>query len=146
MKHSKTLLSLFALTFLFAFCASKEGFQQKFPQKISTISYEKWMGGRQETGSGTTIHIEFQKPLSKNIQLKKIYFQDHETQIVKETETKYKASFYFNAIYRNPNSSNFASKKVNLKQNEALIEYQNNNKIVFYKCRYIKEIPMIAYP
>lgn len=146
MKHSKTLFFLFAVSFLFAFCASKDGLQQKFPQKITTVSYEKWMGGRKEAGSGTTIRIQFQKPLSKSIQLEKIYFQGFETQIVQENETNFKASFYFNAIYRDPNSSNFDSKKFNLKQNEAVIEYQKNNKIFFYKCRNIKEIPMIAYP
>ena len=146
MKHTKTIFLLFTLQFLFAFCTSKEGFQQKFPQEISTISFEKWMGGRQEAGSGTTIRIELKKPLSKNIHLEKIYFQGFETQIVQENETTFKASFYFNAIYRNPNSSNFDSKKFNLKQNEAVIEYQKNNKTFFYKCRNIKEIPMIAYP
>ena len=146
MKHTKTIFFLFALQFLCAFCTSKEGFQQKFPQEISTISFEKWMGGRQEAGSGTTIRIELKKPLSKNAHLEKIYFQGFETQIVQENETTFKASFYFNAIYRNPNSSNFDSKNFNLKQNEAVIEYQKNNKTFFYKCRNIKEIPMIAYP
>ena len=146
MKHTKTIFFLFALQFLFAFCGSKEGFPQKFPQEISTISFEKWMGGRQEAGSGTTIRIELKKPLSKNVHLEKIYFQGFETQIEQENETTFKASFYFNAIYRNPNSSNFDSKNFNLKQNEAVIEYQKNNKTFFYKCRNIKEIPMIAYP
>jgi hypothetical protein len=146
MKHTKTIFFLFALQFLFAFCGSKEGFQQKFPQEISAISFEKWMAGRKETGSGTTIRIEFKKPLSKIIHLEKIYFQGFETQIERENETTFKASFYFNAIYRNPNSSNFDSKKFILKQNEAVIEYQKNNKTFFYKCRNIKEIPMIAYP
>ena len=136
MKHTKTIFFLFALQFLFAFCASKEGFQQKFPQEISAISFEKWMGGRQEAGSGTTIRIELKKPLSKDIHLEKIYFQGFETQIERENETTFKANFYFNAIYRNPNSSNFDSKKFNLKQNEAVIEYQKNNKIRIYQ--YIK--------
>ena len=138
------LLSLLLISL--TFCATKEILKVNFTQEIASMSFEKWMAGRQEAGSGTTIRIEFKKPLSKNIHLEKIYFQGFETQIVQENETNFKASFYFNAIYRNPNSSNFDSKNFNLKQNEAVIEYQKNNKTFFYKCRNIKEIPMIAYP
>lgn len=74
MKHTKTIFFLFALQFLFFFCASKEGFQQNFPQEISTISFEKWMAGRQEAGSGTTIRIELKKTTFKKYTLRKNLF------------------------------------------------------------------------
>jgi hypothetical protein len=145
MKSYLKQFSLFALFNVFTFCATKQNLKATFPQEIVSISFEKWTGGRRETGSGTTISIEFKKPLSKTIHLEKIYFQGFETQIAQENETNFKANFYLNAIYRNPNSSNFDSKKFNLKQNEAVIEYQNKNKTYFYKCSNIKEIPMIMY-
>lgn len=143
-KYIKQFL-LLSLLISLTFCSTKEYLKVNFPQEIESISFEKWTGGRQEAGSGSTIRIKFKKPLSKTIHLEKIYFQGFETQIAKENEINFKASFYFNAIYRNPNSSNFDSKKFNLKQNEAVIEYQKNNKTFFYKSRNIKEIPMIMY-
>ena len=143
-KHIKRFL-LLSLLISLTFCATKQNLKATFPQEIESISVEKWTGGRSETGSGTTIKIEFKKPLLKNIQLQKIYFQNQETEIVQENETKYSASFHSNALYREHHSSDAASKNFNLKDNEAVIEYQNHNKTYFYKCSNIKEIPMIMY-
>ena len=145
MKSYSKLLLLFALFNVFTFCATKQNLKATFPQEIASISFEKWTGGRRETGSGTTISIEFKKPLHKNIQLQKVYFQNQETEIVQENETKYRANFHSNAIYRENPSSDSASKNFNLKDNEAIIEYQNKNKTYFYKCSNLKEIPMIMY-
>ena len=130
---------------LLTFCASKENLKANFPQEIASMSFEKWTGGRRETGSGTKVSIKFEKPLPKNIHLQKIYFQNQETEIVQENETKFSASFYSNALYREKHSSDAASKNFNLKDNEAVIEYKNQSKTYFYKCSNIKEIPMIMY-
>ena len=143
-KYIKQLL-LLSLFNLFTFCVSKQNLKATFPQEITSMSFEKWTGGRRETGSGTKVSIEFKKPLQKNIHLKKIYFQNQETEIVQENETKYGANFHSNALYRERHSSDAASKNFNLKDNEAVIEYQNHNKTYFYKCSNIKEIPMIMY-
>ena len=145
MKSYSKLFLLFALFNGFTFCATKKNFKKIFPQEIASISFEKWMGGRKETGIGTTISIEFKKQLQKNIHLQKIYFQNQETEIVQENETKFRANFHSNALYREHHSSNSDSKNFNLKDNEAVIEYQNKNKTYFYKCGNIKEIPMIMY-
>ena len=136
---------LVSLLFSFLFCATKENFKKTFPQEIASISFEKWTGGRRETGSGTTISIEFKNPLQKNIHLQKVYFQNQETEIVQENETKFRANVHSNALYREHHSSDSDSKNFNLKDNEAVIEYQNKNKTYFYKCSNIKEIPMIMY-
>lgn len=145
MKSYSKLFLLFALFNGFTFCATKENFKKTFPQEIASISFEKWTGGRRETGSGTTISIEFKKQLQKNIHLQKVYFQNQETEIVQENRTKFRANFHSNALYRVHHSSNSDSKNFNLKYNEAVIEYQNKNKTYFYKCSNIKEIPMIMY-
>ena len=143
-KYIKQLL-LLSLFNIFTFCVSKQNLKSTFPQEITSMSFEKWTGGRRETGSGKTFTIEFKKPLLKNIHLQKIYFQNQETEIVQENETKYSANFHSNALYREQHSSDAASKNFNLKDNEAVIEYQNHNKTYFYKCSNIKEIPMIMY-
>ncbi|CAN1546027.1 hypothetical protein MCEGE10_01964 [Flavobacteriaceae bacterium] len=143
----KYIIQLLLLTLfnLITFCASKENLKANFPQEITSMSFEKWTGGRRETGSGTKVSIEFKKQLPKNIHLQKIYFQNQETEIVQENETKFSASFHSNALYREQHSSDAASKNFNLKDNEAVIEYQNQSKTYFYKCSNIKEIPMIMY-
>ena len=145
MKKYITQLLLLTLFNLITFCASKENLKANFPQEITSMSFEKWTGGRRETGSGTKVSIEFKKQLPKNIHLQKIYFQNQETEIVQENETKFSASFHSNALYREQHSSDAASKNFNLKDNEAVIEYQNQSKTYFYKCSNIKEIPMIMY-
>ncbi|MSP84338.1 MAG: hypothetical protein EXR18_00715 [Flavobacteriaceae bacterium] len=145
MKKKINPLLLLLVFNLLAFCATKENSKAPFTQEIASISFEKWTGGRRETGSGTKVSIKFNKPLQKNIHLKKIYFQNQETEILKENETKYSASFHSNALYQEYHSSDIASKNFNLKDNEAVIEYQNHNKTYFYKCSNIKEIPMIIY-
>ena len=143
-KHIRRFL-LLSLSISLTFCASKDNLKATFPQEIASISFEKWTGGRRETGSGTKVSIEFKKSLPKNIHLQKIYFQNQKTEIVQDNETKYSASFHSNALYREQHSSDAATKNFNLNGNEAVIEYQNQSKTYFYKCSNIKEIPMIMY-
>ena len=125
--------------------ASKDLFYAAMPQEIKSITFENWTSGRMESGSGTVFIIEFEKPLRSNVRIEKIFYKNQETEIVQETETKYSASFHSNALYREQHSSDAASKNFNLKDNEAVIEYQNRNKTYFYKYSNIKEIPMIMY-
>ena len=65
----RLLLSLLLISL--TVCATKENLKVNFPQEIESISFEKWTGGRSEAGSGTTITIEFKKPLQNNIHLQK---------------------------------------------------------------------------
>ena len=145
MKKTAQRLLLFMILGLLSFCATKENLKVTFPQEIVSISCERWTGGRRETGNGITISIEFKKPLQKSIHLEKLYLEKLEAKIVKENEKKYRASFFANALFREPKSSNTTTKNFHLKENEAVIEYQNHNKTYFYKCSNIKEIPMIMY-
>lgn len=145
MKKKINLFVVIVIPILFTFCAVKESLKSTFPQEIGSITFEKWSGGRMESGSGATIIIALKKPLQKNVYLQRVYFQNQETEIVQETETIFRANFHSNALYREQLSSNIASKNFNLKDNEAVIEYQIHKKTYFYKCSNIKEIPMIMY-
>lgn len=143
-KHVLQLLVLSALVLL-PFCASKKNYKKNFPQEIVSMSFEKWNGGREELGSGATIFIDLKKPLQKNIHLKKIYFQNQESAITKDNETRYSSNFHSNTVHNKFHSSDVISKNFELKDNEAVIEYQKHNKIYFLKCINIKETPMIMY-
>lgn len=146
MKIIPSLFYLIVILNLFSCNASKDPFYASTPQKIKSISFENWTGGRMESGSGTVFMIEFEKPLQKNILLEKLYYRNLETEIVQINETKFKANFHYNAIYQEHQNSTNATKEFQLKVNEAVIEYQKNNQKYWYKCSPIKEIAPIEFP
>lgn len=142
----KKTVSLFIIIINLLSCnASKDQFYAAMPQEIRSITIENWTGGRMESGSGTVFIIEFEKPLLSNVHIEKIYYKNLETEFVQVNETKFKANFHYIAIFQEFQTSAIATKKFHLKDNEAVIEYQKNNKTYFYKCSNIKEIPMIMY-
>lgn len=139
-----------------------EQFQKCFPQKIKEIYIQKWVSGVRGGGSGTNFYIKLKKPLSNTIQLEKIYFQKQQAKLHFRGDNLYTAHFISN-INREGNdlesnsSSQYVVKPINntkqnsnfkfvLKDNEAVLEYVENNKTKFFKIKKIKEIPMIPYP
>jgi hypothetical protein len=141
-----------------SFCAQKPRIQAKFPQELASVYYQKWVGGVRGSGGGIHFHIEFKKPLSSDIQLEKVYFQNLEAKMERQSQTVFVANFV--KKYNNPDlileddsNKEYGNKapviekpKFNLKPNEAMLEYRKKNKILFFKIKNIKEKPMIAYP
>jgi len=158
MKGFKTGIFVFCIAVSMTFCASKNNTQTDFPQKPSAVYFQKWIGGRPETGGGTHFYIEFAKPLSKAIQLKKVYFQQQEAAIEKVDDKKYVANFISpdqksDLIMNGETSQEYGNKapemqqpKFDLKPDEAVIEYTYKQKKRFYKISNIKEKQLIAYP
>jgi hypothetical protein len=146
MKTITPLLLLIIILNLFSCKALKETVYASSPQKIKSITLENWTAGRMESGSGTVLIIELEKPLQTNIQLEKIYFKNLETEIVKVNETTFRANFHYNAIYQKHENSAIGTKDFHLKENEAVIEYQKNNKKYWHKCTQIKEITPLLFP
>jgi len=146
MKTITPIFSLIIILNLFSCKASKETIYTSPPQKIKSITFENWTAGRMESGSGTVFMIELEKPLQTNIQLEKIYYKDLETELVKVNETTFRANFHYNAIYQKHKNSAIGVNKFLLKENEAVIEYQKNNKKYWHKCTQIKEITPILFP
>jgi hypothetical protein len=151
------LLAIIATTMSFS-TLNQDDTTTCFPQKIAAVYYQKWVGGIKGAGGGTHFHIKFKKPLLATIQLGKIYFQQQEATVQKESEGVYVAHFR-----KDPNPNDFilnanptteygneppiiTKPKFDLKPNEAILEYTENNKKRFFKIKKIKEIPMIAYP
>jgi hypothetical protein len=145
------------IPFSLFFCASKQKVQATFPQEIETVYFQKWIGGQEQTGSGTNFHIIFKKALSKEIQLNKIYFQNQEATFDQENEATFVAHFYQqpkNDIILDVDPKKeignkppkILKPKYNLKPNEAIVEYTKNNKKSLFKIKNIKERELIAYP
>lgn len=146
MKKIASLFFLIIILTLFSCNASKATIYASSPQEIKLITIENWTAGRMESGSQTVIIIELERPLQNNIQLKKIYYKNLETELVQLNETKFIANFHYNAIFQEHQNSAFASKDFHLKDNEAILEYQKNNMKYWYKCSQIKEIPPAQFP
>lgn len=146
MKKTTSLFLIIIILNLFSCNTSKRVFYASPPQEIKSITLENWVGGRMESGSGTAFVIEFVKPLQNSIRLEKIYYRNLETELIQVNETNFKANFHYNKIYQKHQTSLISSKEFNLKENEAVIEYQKDNLKYWYKCTQIKEIAPIEFP
>ena len=140
------------------YCAPKENKKTKFPQKIKSVYFQKKVDIKEAKNSGTDFYIEFEEPLSKDIQLVKIYFQNQEADL----EPVSKNIFVAHLAYKRTNPDLILHKdsrkeygnqapiivkpKFNLKPTEALLEYKSNGKSYFFKINNPKEKPMIEYP
>lgn len=148
------LLSAISLSF----CASSQELKTVFPQEIAAVYFERWVGGREETGSGTHFYIEFKKPLSSTFRLQKVYFKNQVASFEKLTDNTFVAHFYNrkknpDLIMHRDSLKEYGNEpplmvkpKFPLKPNEALLEYKLNGKTRFYKIKNPKERPMMAYP
>lgn len=151
MKHlMKGFLGL-AIVLGLSCCASKAQNTKAFPQEFESVYFQKWIGGQQLTGSGTNFFIEFKKPLSKEIQPQKIYFQNQEAVCQQLNDTIVAAYFYQkpnkqDLVLNNNETTTTQKPKYNLLPNEAVIEYALNGENLFFKIVGIKEKELIAYP
>ncbi len=149
MKKSATLISLFIIVIIFTFCAMKQELQSQFPQEIKLVYYQKEEFLNQE--QGIKLYIEFKNPLASSIKLVKIYFQN-QTAVVDEANTSTFVSHFkdknkkedlildLNPAKEYGNKAPIIQKPTfDLKKNEAVLEYKNNNKTQFLKIRNIIE-------
>ncbi len=136
----------------------KQELQTEFPEEIKTVFFQKWIGGQEETGSGTDFYIEFKKPLSKNIKLEKIYFRSQAANLKELTKNIFVAHFYQqnripDLILDSDSLKEYGNKapvilkpKFDLKPNEAVLEYKKMDQPQFYRITNLIEKPKITHP
>jgi hypothetical protein len=159
-KTMKTTIALFTL-FLAQNCNQKDskiGSQDDLPSPIEYVFFQKWVGGRQETGSGTDFEIKFKSDLPKGYVLSKLYFENKVSDFKSQGGTIYVANFF-----QKPNSPDMIldddpkneygnqvpedlKSQFNLQPNEAILEFTHAEKIEYYKLTKIKEKEFLAYP
>ncbi|MFV8374182.1 hypothetical protein [Flavobacterium sp. LB1P71] len=134
----------------------KQELQTEFPQEIKSVYFQKWVDG--EEANGIDFYIEFKKPLSKEIKLGKIYFRNREMILKEVSKNTFVSHFYQKNINQDlildsDSLKEYGNKapvilkpKFDLKPNEALLEYTENKKTLFFKIMNAKENPTIAYP
>ena len=149
MKKFAALISLFIFVIIFTFCAMKQRLQTEFPQEIKSVFYQKDTISNQD--EKTHLYIEFIKPLASPIKLEKIYFQNQTAVVVQVTSSTFVAHFKEQdknqdlILDSNPakeygNKAPIIAKSTfDLKRDEAVLEYKNNNKTQFFKITNIIE-------
>ena len=145
MKTYLKMVSLFIIVTSLTFCAMKQEFQAEFPQEIQSVFYQKEDKGNED--DVIYFCIEFKKPLATTIKLEKSYF--HKQMATVEEITKNIFVVYFkegnkkedlildlNSAKEYGNKAPILEKsKFDLKPDEAVVEYKNNNKTQFFKIK-----------
>lgn len=140
------------------YCAPKENLKIKFPQKIKSVYFQKRVDIKEPKNSATDFYIEFEAPLSNEIQLVKIYFQSQEANFKPVSKNIFVAHLapkptnpdlilHKDSRKEYGNQAPIITKPIfDLKPTEALLEYKSNGKSYFFKINNAKEKPMITSP
>ena len=131
--------------------------QEKIPAEILEVYFQKWIGGQEQTGSGTDFHIQFETTLPKDVELKKVYFQNNEANFEEQDKTTFVAHLKFKpksdiVLDSDPKKEygnkapEVKNKNLNLQPDEAILEFVKNKKVVKIKIQKIKEKEIVAYP
>ena len=152
MKGYKIISFLLITAISLTFCAMKQEFQTEFPQEIQSVFYQKMRKGTES--SAINFYIEFKNPLSANIKLEKIYFHNQESSVQEITPKDFKSSFLQSKIKEDfildiDPAKEYGNKapviqksKFDLKPNEAVLQYKQDNKTLFYKISNVSEKPL----
>ena len=149
-------LYFFILTLLPLTCSNK--LQTKFPVAIEDVYYQGWVAGVRGGGAGTSFVIQFKNEIPKSLKLESIYFRNRKAAIQITNGKTAMANFVSDAnrmeneMVTDEPKQPVKSIEVEVKppykirEDEAVLEYTENNKKKFYKITKIKEREMIAYP
>lgn len=123
------------------------------PFKIQKVYSQKWVAGVKGGGSGTNLYITLSEA-SEGIQFKELFFRNKKIEV---SSSKNKVIGYFKNknnqdVIMDGNATNEAAnippEKIpfQLKDNEAVVSYLENDKVVYYKISNIEEKEILAYP
>jgi hypothetical protein len=154
---NKVATIMFFLIIGLTSCSSQKEIKG-LPWKTDEVYYQNWVGGQELTGSGTNFYIRFNAPFPAKVFIKKVYFHGKEANFEQRGNLTFVAYFYqkprnSELILEGKTSNEYGNKapeiikpKFDLKDNEAILEFEQDNKIHFYKISNIKEKELLAYP
>ncbi len=130
---------------------------EQLPSVIETVYFQKWVAGQEESGSGTHFFIQFKTAFPKNIKIKKVYFQGQESDLQSEDDNIFTANFTNkpkqDRILHVDSEKEFGNKppvisksKYDLESNEAILEFEKDQKPFIFKLQKIKQKELLAYP
>lgn len=119
--------------------------------EIKEVYYQKWIAGVQGGGSGIDFFVILKQPLSAEIVLEKLQFENIEVPFKKLSPTSYVAriSTKENDLILDENPKKEYGNSLNnnnLKQGEANLIFTKNAKVHSTHLKNVTEKPMLAYP
>lgn len=162
LKFTTALLGVSIIMLSFSNCGNSKTqvetytFEQYPPFTIGEVYSQEWVAGVRGGGSGTNLHITFNK-LIEDILIKDIYFQKQIVKSQRSTKYKYQYIGYFKSemnrdIIMDINPINEAQNTplkyfpFKLEDNEAVISYLYKEEIHYFMIVKIKRKPMLNYP
>ncbi len=132
MKLFKSLTLLFLISSFFN-CSTNYKLKKKSPLKFHKIEAQKWVSANANKDSG--IRMYFILPSDINATLDSVYFNNLRTNIYKGTnKNTYFANFKATSNLKETNNKF----PFELKNNECVVSYIENNKIKYYKYTDVK--------
>lgn len=153
---------LLALLFSFYNCGSGNTTDsyltlEQYPSfQIEDASYQQWVAGTPEGGSGVTVFINFSK-IQEGVVFKELYFRNKQTEVVTSPAVRVQYVGYFknepkqdlimdsNAINEVANTPPKKS-PFQLLEDEAVISYTFENKTKYFKIENLERKELLAYP
>lgn len=130
---------------------------EKLPSVIENVYFQNWVAGQEKSGSGTRFYIQFKTEFPENIKLKKVYFQGQKLDFQDEGENVFTANLINkpkqDRILDIDSEKEFGNKppeiskpKYELKLNEAILEFEQDQKTFIFRLQNIKQKEILAYP
>lgn len=154
-----SLIGLFCVLVLLTNCGSKKydttaiTLSKDAPFTIEDASFQRWMAGTKEGGSGFKLSFVLDN-VSSDTQINKVFFRNRETPLHKNGKKQYKGSFKIetNDVVMSSDvieeAKNTPPEKIpfQLSDTDAVISYHYQGLIYYYKISDLEEKDPIAYP
>ncbi|APQ17401.1 hypothetical protein A9200_00370 [Maribacter hydrothermalis] len=134
--------SFFVLLLFLTSCTSQKKMQTKTPFKIGNATSQQYIGGREESRSGTELRIPLSFSNTIEIKINHVFFRGKEAQSALDTLENEKV-----LVVKMPNDLIESSEAINLKLkfDEAVISYNENGETKYAKVQGIKQKQPLIY-
>jgi len=132
---------LFCFLCLFS-CASQKNLQTEIPFELGKATCFQYIGGLEESGSGTELRIPLSIFDNAVVEVQHVYFRGKEAKAsMRMLENKQVV------VVRIPNNlpESSETKKLALESDEAVLSYKENGETKFTKVQDIKQKPPLLY-
>ena len=141
MKNSMFLIMIT----VFVSCQSQKKVLDKAITSMEEVYFESWVAGVRGGGAGINFHVNFKKPLSEDIQLKKVMFKGKEAVFSTQDSLHYTA----NSITKIGGRSKVDEEESNEplpESNAAKLYFIVKGKSVVHALKNVKEKKTLYYP
>ena len=162
MKKYTTLFLLVLIMASFSHCSSAQKLQKEPPVNIIQAYYQSWVAGVEGGGSGINLYIEIDQSITKNIEFDSVYFRGRISKLSANWQNTNLLIGRFNSLsnqkrdiimsskpheeYGNKPPVKRSTMPFDLKKNECVISYSENNKKKYFKIVGIEERRTVYYP